>query len=138
MNIWDTRFIQLAELVASWSKDPDTQVGAVLVSPDRRQIAIGYNGFPKGFKDDYEIDKQLKLELTVHAELNVLHNADVSTVGWTMYVTKSPCNRCAVSIIQEGIARIVAPKISPLSSWENPQKRAVELFNTANIQIESY
>ena len=50
LNKWDERFVRIAFEVATWSKDPGTKVGAVLVA-DRRIIASGYNGFPQGIED---------------------------------------------------------------------------------------
>lgn len=70
---WDDRFLELATVISSWSKDPSTQVGAVIVDDDNRVISIGYNGFPKGIKDDHRLsNRDLKYEMVVHAEANAL------------------------------------------------------------------
>jgi dCMP deaminase len=130
MHKWDARFFNLAREIACWSKDPDCRVGAVLVSPDRRQFSVGYNGLPQGLDDDARDlkNKELKNSLTIHAELNAILNTPVSVRGWTMYTTKSPCTKCALAIIQAGIGRVVTPGLAEDSSWKDDQMRAVELL----------
>ena len=107
---WHIRFLQFATLVASWSKDPSTKVGCVLVK-NRRVISTGYNGFPKGISDDLSRlnDREKKYEITVHAEVNSITNAalhGVSTDGASAYVTFSPCSRCASVLINAGIKEV--------------------------------
>jgi dCMP deaminase len=97
INKWDTRFLDLAALVASWSKDPSTKVGAVIVRPDRTVASLGYNGFPRGVADTesrYE-DRETKYQLVVHAEANAIISAGESVKGMTMYGTLFPCCDCA-------------------------------------------
>ena len=70
---WDMRFLEMAQLVASWSKDPSTKVGATIVDDDRRVISVGYNGFPKGVADNKRLeDRDEKYKMIVHAERNAL------------------------------------------------------------------
>ena len=82
MNKWDYRFLKIAKEVGTWSKDPSTQVGAIAVN-DKRIIATGYNGFPKGIKDTDELlsDRQAKLKLMVHAEMNMIYNATIKMLS---------------------------------------------------------
>lgn len=88
---WDERFMRIAVEVSSWSKDPDTKVGTVIISKDGRKISWGYNGFPKGIADDSRLnDRGLKRKLMVHAELNALSNADFSLTGSALYSTMYP------------------------------------------------
>ena len=112
---WDQRFLDLAHHVAQWSKDPSTKVGAVLVGTDKRQVALGYNGFPPRVADsNFRLyHRTIKLRYTIHAERNVLDNAHFPTQGSTLYVTHPPCCACALSIISKGVARVVS---SPVSS----------------------
>ena len=71
MNKWDANFLTLANTVSMFSKDTSTKVGAVIVDDDNRVVSIGYNGFPKGVKDDHRLDnRELKYEMIVHAEAN--------------------------------------------------------------------
>ncbi len=108
---WDSRFSRLAEEVSTWSKDPKRKVGAVIVSPDRRSIAIGYNGFPPGIADAPSrlADPDFKRNMMVHAERNALDNADFDVRGATIYVTKFPCHECAKGLLSKGLVRLVAP-----------------------------
>lgn len=109
---WDQRFLDLAEHVATWSKDPSTKVGAVVVNKKKQVIGLGFNGFPRGVFDDdnrYE-DKQTKYLFVSHAERNALDNSFADTDGCTIYTTLFPCNECAKGIIQKGIKRIVSPR----------------------------
>ena len=138
MNKWNLRFFGLALEVATWSKDPDKQVGAVCVSPDKRKMITGYNGFPVGIEDDEDAlnDKELKNKLMVHAEANCIVNGDTSLRGWTMHVTKAPCLSCAKLLINARIKRVVCP--SPGGSWEHEQLFAIGLLKKANIEVEFY
>lgn len=134
---WDARFVRVAREVAAWSKDPEEGVGAVLVSKDRHQVAWGFNGFPKGIADRPERlqNKELKNEMTIHAELNALLNSPVDVSGWTMYVTKHPCRQCALAIIQRGIARLVTPAINYESRWARNQSEAFALLMEAGLEV---
>ena len=107
---WHQRFTLLARQVASWSKDPSTQVGCVLTN-NKKVLSVGYNGFPKNISDDLNrlIDRDKKYEITVHAEVNAVTTAalhGVSTEGANAYVTFNPCSRCAAVLINAGINAI--------------------------------
>ena len=103
---WDEYFMGLAHLSALRSKDPSTQVGACIVSPDRKVVGIGYNGFPIGCDDDdfpwaREGDfLETKYPFVVHAELNAILNSTQKLTGCSIYVSLFPCNECAKAIIQ--------------------------------------
>ena len=104
---WHVRFIKLAHEVSTWSIDPSTKVGCVLVK-NKRVISTGYNGFPKNISDSFDrlMDREQKYEMTVHAEINAITTAalhGVSTEGATAYVTFNPCSRCAAVLINAGI-----------------------------------
>lgn len=110
---WDTRFMRLAREVSTWSKDPSSKIGAVIVNDRRRILATGYNGFPEGIDDNEERlnNREEKYPRIIHAEMNALLNAlknGVSVEGATLYVYGLPvCPDCTKSIIQAGIRRIV-------------------------------
>lgn len=114
-----------------------TKVGAVLVSKNRREIALGYNGFPPGIADTTErlLDRPLKRRLTQHAERNVLDNAAFSVQGGTLYSTFHPCCECAKSIVSSGIQKVVCPKPSQDAPWNEEAKWAILLFDEAKIQV---
>ncbi len=110
---WDEYFMGLAHLSAMRSKDPSTQVGAVIVDQEHKVVGIGYNGFPIGCSDDEfpwgrEGDMlETKYAFVVHAELNAILNSTRDLHGCTLYVSLFPCNECAKAIIQSGIRKIV-------------------------------
>lgn len=102
----------MAKLVGSWSKDPSTQTGAVIVRPDRSVASVGFNGFPRNMKDDPALyaDREQKYSRIVHAEINALIHATGAVSGHTIYVYPlAPCDRCAVQLLQAGITRFVYP-----------------------------
>lgn len=135
---WDARYLDLARHVARWSKDPSTQVGAVVVGRDRRHIAIGYNGFPKGIADDNRLfDRDVKYTLIQHAERNVLDNAVFDLAGATLIVTLHPCVECAKSIVSKGISRVVCSPIPPgMERWEQQADLAALILNEAGVALK--
>ena len=114
---WDTRFLELSESIATWSKDPSRGVGAVIVSPMKQVLATGYNGLPRGVEDHPErLERPVKYDLIVHAEMNAIIQCarnGITPVGATMYSSFSPCIHCTLSIVQAGIARVVTRAIGP-------------------------
>ncbi len=109
---WDEYFMGVSLLASKRSKDPNTQVGACIVSPDNVIISTGYNGFPYGCSDDefpWERDgEETKYPYVVHAELNAILNAGGRSLkGAKIYVDLFPCNECAKAIIQSGIKEVV-------------------------------
>jgi len=134
---WDERFIELAKLVGSWSKDPSTQVGAVIVDNDHRIISIGFNGLPKGVKDseDKLNDREEKYNIIVHAEANALMFASKSLVGCTIYTWPfQPCSKCAGLIIQSGIKRVVSV-IHTDERWKKNFSIAYDLLREAGVEV---
>ena len=108
---WDEYFMGVAMLAARRSKDPNTQVGACIVSQDNIIISTGYNGMPKGCSDDvfpWEREgEQTKYAYVVHAELNAILNANGRDLrGSRLYVALFPCNECAKAIIQSGVKEV--------------------------------
>ena len=111
---WDEYFMGVAMLAARRSKDPNTQVGACIVSEDNIIISTGYNGMPKGCSDDvFPWDRSgeqndTKYPYVFHSELNAILNSNGRNLrGSRIYVALFPCNECAKSIIQSGIRQIV-------------------------------
>lgn len=138
MDKWRSRFWALACQVGTWSKDPERGVGALLVSPDKRQVSWGFNGFPQGISDSPDLlcDSHAKLERTVHAELNVILNSRRDVSGWTLYVTQHPCNHCALAIIQAGISVVVCPEPKGLESkWCVSHRIAASLLEEAGVLV---
>lgn len=136
MSKWSTRFMALAEHVATWSKDPSTQVGCVIVDKQNRIVSLGFNGFPRGVKDHpgRYLDQETKYLFVAHAERNALDNAPLSVEGCTLYSPLLPCNECAKSIIQKGIKKVVSyvPDADrPNLHWEITKK----MFQEAGVQL---
>ena len=109
---WDEYFMGVALLAAKRSKDPSTQVGACIVSPENVIISTGYNGFPYGCSnDEFPWDREgdeTKYPYVVHAELNAILNAGGRNLkDARVYVDLFPCNECAKAIIQSGIKEVV-------------------------------
>ena len=109
---WDEYFMGVAMLAARRSKDPNTQVGACIVSPDNIIISTGYNGLPNGCSDDeYPWEREgeeTKYPYVVHAELNAILNANGRDLrGSRLYVALCPCNECAKAIIQAGVKEVL-------------------------------
>ena len=104
---WDEYFMGVAMLSGMRSKDPNSQVGACIVSDDNKILSMGYNGFPKGCSDDEfpwaregePLDT--KYLYVTHSELNaILNYRGGSLEGAKMYVTLFPCNECAFAYIK--------------------------------------
>ncbi len=140
---WDEYFMGVAKLSAQRSKDPNTQVGACIVSADNKILSMGYNGLPIGCSDDEfpwaregaELDT--KYLFVTHSELNaILNYRGGSLDGSKLYVTLFPCNECAKAIIQAGIRTVVyeADKYSD-SAAVRASKR---MFDAAGVRYYQY
>lgn len=108
---WDHRFLKLARHISSWSKDPSTKVGSVIVRPDLSVASMGYNGFVRGFPDTEEVlqDREQKYRFIVHGEANAIVHAREPLHGCTLYVWPfPPCDGCVKLAIQAGIKRFVS------------------------------
>jgi len=141
-NKWDQRFISLAREISTWSKDPSTKIGAVIVNDDRRILATGYNGFPKGIEDTAERyeNKEVKYETVIHAEMNAIYNATYNGISLrdsTIYVWGLPvCNDCARGIIQVGIKRVVMSANDIPEKWVASFSKSLNLFVEAEVETE--
>ena len=140
---WDKRFLALATHIAGWSKDPSTQVGCVVVGPDREIRSTGFNGFPRGIEDSIARleNRELKYPLICHAEENAIMHAariGISLKGCTAYVTWPPCSRCARSLIQAGVDEVVYPAESEIPErWGDDFEIATSMMNEAGVAVRS-
>jgi len=143
LNKWDQRFLRIAHEVSSWSRDPGTTVGCVLVK-NRRILSTGYNGFPVGLSDSLDLyqDREYKLAVTVHAEANAIINAAKNgavTDGSTAYVTFPPCSQCAAALIQAGVSEVICPNpANAPDRWRAIFMLANEMLNDAGVTILFY
>ena len=137
---WGQRYRDLAKEISTWSKDPSTKVGAVVIGKSGQVLTQGYNGFPRRIRDteDRWADRERKYELVVHAEMNAIYNASltgVSLKGSTLYVYGLPiCNECAKGIIQVGIKKVIATRPQIYNSqWDKSNKLAEAIFAEAEV-----
>ena len=143
MADWDGRFLGLAAHIAGWSKDPSTQVGCVIVGPDREVRSTGFNGLPRGIADTRERleDRELKYLLICHAEENAIMHAariGISLKGCTVYVTWPPCTRCARSLIQAGVSEVVYPTSAKVPErWAEDFTLASEMLAEAGVTLRA-
>ena len=137
MTDWNRRFLALAEHIATWSKDPSTKVGAVIVDADRRIISTGYNGFPRDVEDlDQRLNnRDVKYEMIVHGEINAIVFANQNLQGTTLYTWPfMPCSRCAGIVIQSGIRTVVAP-YNDNPRWQDSFKLTQQMFREAQVEL---
>lgn len=123
MDKWDKRFMEMADLVATWSScyQENRHIGAVIVK-NKRVMTTGYNGAPAGVRTCVERGECLRRKLNipsgqkhelcyaVHAEQNAIIQAarlGINIDGATLYCTHQPCILCAKMIVNAGITRVV-------------------------------
>lgn len=140
---WDEYFMGVSKLSAMRSKDPNTQVGACIVSDNNKILSMGYNGFPNGVSDDeFPWDRdgdelETKYPYVTHSELNaILNYRGGSLEGTKLYVTLFPCNECAKAIIQAGIKTVVYSCDKYDGTPSNIA--AKRLFNAAGVRYYEY
>jgi dCMP deaminase len=118
--------MDMAQMAASWSKDPSTKVGAVLVDEQKRVLGIGFNGFPRRVKDSIQryADRDTKYEFIVHAEMNAVLNATMGVKGSALFTWPiAPCSTCMGMLIQAGIKKVYYPIHDPKSVLGQTQAR---------------
>ena len=140
LDKWDYRFMGIAREVSSWSHDPGTKVGCVLVL-EKRILSVGFNGFPQNLSDSLELykDREYKLAVTVHAEANAILNAaknGAKTQFCTAYVTFPPCSQCAAALIQAGVSKVVCPDpANAPERWKASFELANEMLFQAGVTV---
>lgn len=144
-NKWTVRYINLAKEISTWSMDPSTQIGAIVVGTNGQIISQGYNGFARGVKDtqDRLSVREEKYKYIVHAEMNCIYNAchnGVSLKDTTLYVYGLPvCSECAKGVAQVGITKVVMmhPRTIP-EQWIEKFATTQIMFNECGIQYLRY
>ena len=144
MANWDKRYIDVARLVASWSKDRNKKVGAVIINESNRIVSTGYNGFPPGINDDIDArhERPAKYLYTEHAERNAIYSASnhgIKTGGCTMILEWYPCADCARAIIASGIKKVICtpPDFSD-DRWGVSFKASEEMLKESGVEIVYY
>ena len=133
----------MARLISSWSKDPFTKVGAIIVGGHGQILSQGYNGFPRKITDDNRLnDREQKYRLIVHAEMNCLHNASLSGTSLmdsTIFVYGCPiCVECAKGVIQVGVQRVVMEFNEPTvqKKWLDDLQHSVNMFSESGVRYD--
>ena len=143
MSKWDKRFLDLAKQISTWSKDPSTQVGCVVVGPDREIRSTGFNGLPRGIEDTSERlnNREIKYPMICHAEENAIMHAartGISLKDCVAYVTWPPCTRCARSLIQAGISTIIYPENTEIPDrWMADFNLSLDMLKEAKITLKT-
>lgn len=135
---WDIRYLQMARLVSTWSKDPSTKTGAVIISPDGFVVAVGYNGFPRGVEDSIERldDRETKYKMMVHCERNAIISSRQNISGCTLYTWPfMSCAPCAGMVVQAGIKRCVAP-VNDAERWVVDFGLTKQIFAETGIALD--
>ena len=138
---WSDYYFRLVDLVASKSKDPSTKVGCVIIGSDHEIRSTGYNGLPRGCKDDVP-DRDVrptKYYYYEHAERNTIYNATrvgVSLKGCTAYMHSLPCADCARGLIQAGITHIVIRSLKSLDRWRESVIAGLTMICESGIIVD--
>lgn len=135
---WDERYLGLAQYISTWSQDPSTKVGAVIVDKDNRPVSFGFNGLPKGVIDSPERlnNRDVKYKMIVHAERNALLFAKTNLDECTLYTWPlQPCAACTAMIIQSGIKRVVS-QYQNNERWLADFALSMEMFSEAGVTLE--
>lgn len=139
---WDNYFMGEAKHVATASRDPSSQCGAVIVRPDKTVASQGFNGFPKGMNDDPALyaNRDEKIKRVLHAEENAILFAGERLHGYTIYIQPFlPCAHCALVIIQAGIKRVVAPALATHPErWKDDMARALRYFAECGVECHEH
>lgn len=147
MANWDKRFLDVCNLLATWSKDRSTKVGCVIVK-DRHILTTGYNGFTPGIddEDDSLHERPNKYMYTEHCDRNAIYQAakfGISLKGATMYLTGPPCCDCSRGIVQSGIVRVVWPVDNPFEQdpetsqrWAESMRASFKILKAGNVSTD--
>lgn len=135
---WHKRFIELSEFISTWSKDPSTKVGSVIVDKYKRIVSTGYNGLPKDIEDTKERyeNRDIKYKIILHAEENAISYAKRDLTDCTLYVSGlPPCAHCASLIISSGIKQVVFKKQEIPERWIESMKLSKTILEEAKIKL---
>lgn len=142
---WDEYFMAIACLSAKRSKDPHSQVGACIVSPNKIILSTDYNGLPRNCDDDKfnwmrvpTNDFGPKYDYVVHAELNAILNSGANDLrGSTLYTKLFPCNECTKAIIQSGIIKVVYLSQPDCKDYLK-FNQSKQMFDAAGVELKQF
>lgn len=137
---WHTRWLDMVDLVASWSKDTSTKIGVVIVDDREVLLSVGWNGIPRGVLDNLpeRDERPAKYSFYEHGERNAIYNAaakGISLRGATLYTQFVPCCDCGRAVIQAGIKAVVVRRLFCNERWEESEKLTIQMFKEAEVQI---
>lgn len=136
---WPEHFMLQAVLASEQSDDIHTQVGCVIIGPDKEPRSSGCNGLPRRVKSlPYRLERPTKYHYMAHAEQNAIGNAALhgaSTKGCTMYVTHRPCYSCAQLLIQSGIVRVYYGTAEVKSDTPEAEIAVLAMFEEAGVEL---
>lgn len=137
MTKWVNRMMGIAKTISTFSKDPSTKVGAVIVDDDWRIVSTGFNGPPQRVNDKFleNGDRNQKIRRTLHAEINAILFSRRDLTRNTIIVTAHPCSQCAAAIIQTGIKKVIClkPESDFLERWKEDIIEAKSMFKEADV-----
>ena len=121
---WDTYFMQIAETVATKSKDPSSKMGCVIVDSHKRVVSLGYNGMLQGADESKMTlsERPMKYYFAIHSEMNALIFARRDLTGCTVYNRVATCENCLKYCLQAGIKRFVYKELRVHSYSSDPKK----------------
>lgn len=134
---WEQYFMGLAHYSSIRSHDEQTKVGCVIVNEDNHVLSMGYNGFPKGVKDDLLPTKRPdKYPFMVHAEENAVSNlVAISSNDLKIYLTHYPCYRCAKLLWQNNIKKWFVEQGKRAVSYSKDDRKVYDLLVENGLQI---
>jgi dCMP deaminase len=138
---WDMHWLNVADAFKLMSKDPSTKVGAVLAK-NKELISAGFNGLPSSIEDTHDIlhNREKKLELVVHAEMNAILRAGMNSHGCDLFIAgfAGPCIHCCKHIVAAGIKRVVVYKNIPTADrWKESLKGSQDLLEKSGVKFDA-
>ncbi len=135
---WQARFMEMAFMNASWSKDPSTKVGSV-ITEGNRIISMGFNGYPHGVTDNPDDPRTVKYLQIIHSEENAILHARRNLEGCSIFATHFPCPNCTAKIIQVGIKTIYVPEHDEdyYERWKDKIEISMKMINETGVIVKT-
>lgn len=126
---WDEYFMNIAEAVATKSKDPSSKMGCVIVDKNKRVVSLGYNGLVQGAEESKMTlsERPMKYYFAIHSEMNALIFAHQDLTGCTIYNRVATCENCLKYCLQAGIKRFVYKELRVHSHSTDPKNSMTNL-----------
>jgi len=127
---WIEYYMDIAKAVATRSHDSQTQHGCIIINEDNQPLGFGYNGFPRGMKNDSELPntRPEKYPWMIHSEVNAVSNCILKPKNATAYVTGEPCNNCLMHMWQNGVVKVFYLDAHGTFLWGDAEKEVRKIF----------